>query len=101
MQLDARRAQLIGLAQEVVPEGEALDRAMEIAQHITTYPQVGLRADRKAAIGGFGMSIEDGLQLEVEVCHPPVRAPEVVAGMESFVSGLRPDPPQPRASVRF
>ena len=101
MQLDARRAQLIGLAQEVVPEGEALDRAMEIAQHITTYPQVGLRADRKAAIGGFGMSIEDGLQLEVEVCHPPVRAQEVVAGMASFVGGSRPEPPRPRDTVRL
>ncbi len=101
MQLDARRAQLIGLAQEVVPEGEALDRAMEIAQHITTYPQIGLRADRRAAIGGFGMPIEDALQLEVEVCHPPVRAPEVVAGMASFVGGSRPDPPQPRDTVSF
>ncbi len=101
MQIDAYRAQLIGLAQEVVPAGEAVDRAMEIAQHICTYPQVGLRADRKAALATFGMSLEDGLQYEVDICHPPVRAPEVVAGMDSFVKGSRPQPPQPRDSVAF
>ena len=101
MQIDAHRAQLIGLAQEVVPEGEAVDRAMEIAQHITTYPQVGLRADRKAALATYGKSLEDGLQYEVEVCHPPVRAPEVVAGMDTFVKGSRPQPPRPRDTVRL
>ena len=100
IELDAHRAQLIGFAQEVVPVGEALDRAMELARHICTYPQVGLRADRQAAIGGFGMPLMDGLQLEVEICHPPVRAPEVVAGMQSFVAGSRPEPPRPRDSVR-
>jgi enoyl-CoA hydratase len=99
MEIDAHRAQLIGLAQEVVPAGQALDRAMEIARHITTYPQVGLRADRKAALATYGKSLDDGLQYEVEICHPPVRAPEVVAGMQSFVAGSRPEPPRPRDSV--
>lgn len=101
MELDAHRAQLIGLAQEVVPEGQALDRALEIAKHICTYPQVGLRADRKAALATFGKSLEEGLQYEVEICHPPVRAPDVVAGMESFVAGRRPEPPRPRDVVRL
>jgi enoyl-CoA hydratase len=100
IEIDAHRAQLIGFAQEVVPEGQALDRAMELANHITTYPQAGLLADRKAAIGGFGLHIDDALDLEEELCHPPVRAPEVVAGMDSFVKGSRPDPPRPRDAAR-
>lgn len=101
IELDARRAQLIGLAQEVVPEGQALDRAMEIAHHIAGYPQVGLRADRDAATATYGKSLAEGLEYEVEVCHPPVRAAEVVAGMESFVSGKRPEPPRPRDKVQL
>jgi enoyl-CoA hydratase len=96
IEIDAYRARLIGLAQEVVPTGQALDRAMELARHIASYPQVGIRADRRAAIGGFGLPLADGLQLEVEICHPPVRAPEVVAGMQRFVGGSRPEPPRPR-----
>jgi Enoyl-CoA hydratase/isomerase len=87
IEIDAHRARLIGQAQEVVPAGQALDRAMELARHIASYPQVGIRADRRAAIEGFGLPLAEGLQLEVEVCHPPVRAPEVLAGMASFVSG--------------
>ena len=99
IELTAKRAQLIGLVQEVVPEGKALDRAMELAHHITTYPQVGLLADRQAAIGTYGQSLAEGLQLEVELCHPPVRAPEVVAGMKRFVGGARPEPPRPADTV--
>jgi enoyl-CoA hydratase len=100
MEIDARRAQLIGLVQEVVPEGEALDRAMELAHHIASYPQVGIRADRRAALAGFGLPLDEALDIEVEICHPPVRAPEVVAGMASFVAGSRPAPPRPRDVAR-
>ncbi|MBV9819718.1 MAG: enoyl-CoA hydratase/isomerase family protein [Solirubrobacterales bacterium] len=100
IEIDAHRAQLIGLAQEVVPEGEALDRAMELAEHICTYPQVGIRADREAALGTVGLSLQDGLQLEVEICHPPVRHPDVTAGMATFVAGARPEPPRPRDAAR-
>lgn len=96
IEIDAHRARLIGLAQEVVPAGEALPRAMELARHIASYPQVGIRADRRAAIAGFGLPLAEALQLEVEICHPPVRAPEVVAGMASFAAGSRPEPPRPR-----
>jgi len=96
VEIDAYRARLIGLAQEVVPAGQALDRAMELARHIASYPQVGIRADRRAAIAGFGLPLADGLQVEVEICQPPCRTPEVAAGMASFAAGSRPEPPRPR-----
>jgi enoyl-CoA hydratase len=60
------------------------------------YPQIGIRADREAAIRGFGLPLADALQVEVELCHPPCSAPEVVAGMARFVGGSRPEPPRPR-----
>jgi enoyl-CoA hydratase len=96
IEIDAYRARMIGLAQEVVPEGQALDRAMELARHIASYPQIGIRADRAAAIKGFGLPLADALQVEVEICHPPCHAPEVIAGMASFVAGDRREPPRPR-----
>jgi enoyl-CoA hydratase len=96
IEIDAYRARMIGLAQEVVPEGQALDRALELARHIASYPQIGIRADREAAIRGFGLPLADALQVEVELCHPPCSAPEVVAGMARFVGGSRPEPPRPR-----
>ncbi|HMC03986.1 MAG TPA: enoyl-CoA hydratase, partial [Actinomycetota bacterium] len=65
IEIDAQRARLIGLAQEVVPAGQALDRAMELARHIASYPQGGIRADRQAAVTGFGLPLAEALQVEV------------------------------------
>jgi enoyl-CoA hydratase len=95
VEIDAARALVMGLAQEVVPAGTALDRALELAHHCAGYSQVGIRADRKAAIATLGLSIQDGLDLEVELCHAPALAPEAVAGMRRFAEGSRPEPPRP------
>ena len=37
VEIDAARAQVMGLAQEVVPAGTALDRALELAHHCAGY----------------------------------------------------------------
>ena len=95
VEIDAARAQVMGLAQEVVPAGTALERALELAHHCAGYSQGGIRADRKAAIATLGLSLQDGLDLEVELCHAPALAPEAVAGMRRFAEGSRPEPPRP------
>jgi enoyl-CoA hydratase/carnithine racemase len=95
IEIDAHRALMMGLAQEVVPAGTALARAMQLAEHIAGYSQGGIRADREAAIGTFGLSIQQGLDLEVRLCHAPPLSPEAVAGMRRFVEGSRPEPPRP------
>src|SRR3970040_2315531 len=62
--INARQAQGMGLVQEVVPEGAALERALELARAISTYPQLSLRNDRRAAIDGLTLPPPEGLQLE-------------------------------------
>src|SRR5437773_4979671 len=64
VRIDARRAQQLGLVQEVVPVGQALVRALELGEHMTTYPQASLRADRQAAIRGQGLPLAEALKLE-------------------------------------
>lgn len=95
VELTAERAQTMGLAQEVVPAGTALERALELAHHSAGYSQIGIRADRQAALATLGLPLQDGLDLEVELCHAPALAPEAVAGMERFAAGDRPAPPRP------
>lgn len=95
MEIDAHNAYRMGLAQEVVPAGTALERALAIAEHICTYGQIGLRADRKAAILGYGMPLPEALELEAELCYGPAVAPEAMTGMASFAKGSRPEPPRP------
>ena len=101
MEIEADRALAMGLAQEVVPAGTALERAMAVAQHIAGYAQGGIRVDRKAALATTGLSLEAGLELEVELCHAPSVAPDAMAGMDRFAKGSRPEPPrQPERTRR-
>jgi enoyl-CoA hydratase/carnithine racemase len=49
-EFDAGRALQIGLVQEVVPAGQQIDRAMEIARRIARNAPIGLRAMKEAAL---------------------------------------------------
>jgi enoyl-CoA hydratase len=95
IRIDARRALGIGLVQEVVNEGTALDRALELADRIAGYPQASLRADRAATLAAFGVSLADGLYLEAGLCRPTLTDPEMWEGLGNFVSGNRPEAPRP------
>jgi enoyl-CoA hydratase len=62
--VEAEEARAIGLVNEIVPAGTALDRALEIAEALARFPQETMLADRRAAIEGIGLPFEDGLALE-------------------------------------
>jgi enoyl-CoA hydratase/carnithine racemase len=62
--VDAEEAHRIGLVNEVVEPGAHLDRALELAERIASFPQETMLADRRAAIEGFGLPLADGLALE-------------------------------------
>ena len=59
-------AHAMGLVNEVTPAGGHLDRALEYAEALATFPQDTMLADRHAAIHGIGMTFADGLKLEAE-----------------------------------
>lgn len=63
-EIDAREAERISLVNEVVEPGFHLHRAHEIARAIADHPQDALLADRRAAIEGYGQSLEEGLRIE-------------------------------------
>jgi enoyl-CoA hydratase len=64
--VDAHEAREIGLVTEVVPAGRHLERALEIAEALARFPQDTMLADRRAAIEGLGLPLEQGLALEAE-----------------------------------
>jgi enoyl-CoA hydratase len=97
--IDARRAHEMGFVQEVVPEGEALERAMELAQRIAEYPNFpGIRADRTATLATFGLDIDDGLLLEARVVRPELFSEEMLEGLARFAAGARDEAPRPPRS---
>ena len=64
--VEAEEALAIGLLTEVVEEGRHLDRAVEIADALAGFPQDTMLADRRAAIEGLGLPLDEGLALEAQ-----------------------------------
>jgi enoyl-CoA hydratase len=94
VRIDAARGQAIGLVQEVVPPGTALDRALELADRIAGYPQTSLLADRAATLATWGVGLEAGLSMEAGICRPTLTDPEMWEGLQNFVAGNRPEAPR-------
>jgi enoyl-CoA hydratase len=82
---DANEALDIGVVTEVVPAGRHLSRALEMAEGLAQFPQGPMLADRRAAIEGLGMSLEEGLALEAQ-SGPPLFA-DAAAGAARFAAG--------------
>ena len=60
----AEEALAMGLLTEIVPPGKHLERSLEIAEALASFPQETMLADRMAAIEGIGMPFEQGLARE-------------------------------------
>jgi len=65
--IDVREAERIGLVNEVVPVGRALDRARELAREIAALPQGAIRSDKETVVRGVGRSLEERLRIEAEM----------------------------------
>lgn len=62
----AAEAKLIGLVDRVVPDGAALEHAVELAESIAAFPWSCVLADRHSMLAGLGRPLADGLALEAE-----------------------------------
>lgn len=65
--VDAREAERIGLVNEVVPRGQALARAQELAREIAALPQGAIRSDKESVMRGLGRTLEERLRIEAEL----------------------------------
>jgi enoyl-CoA hydratase len=66
----AQEASEMGLVTEIVDDGYHVQRALEYAEGLAAFPQETMLADRRAAIEGFGLPLEEGLKLEAESALP-------------------------------
>jgi enoyl-CoA hydratase len=65
--IDVREAERIGLVNEVVPAGKALERAQALAHEIAALPQGAIRSDKESVIRGIGRTYEERLRIEAEL----------------------------------
>jgi len=92
--INARQAQRMGLVQEVVAQGRAVERALELARAISGYPQLSLRNDRRAAIDGLTLPLPEGLELERRLHEASLTDPAMVERLRRYAAGDRPPPPR-------
>lgn len=85
----AQEALAYGLANRVVPDGQALEAALELAEQISAFPQQCLRADRSSALYSCyeAQSFTQAMQFEADHGFPVVPS-ESVAGAARFSSGV-------------
>ena len=63
-EVDAEEAAAMGLVDRLVPDGTALDAAVELATGIAASPWGCVVSDRRCVYEGLGTSLEEGLALE-------------------------------------
>jgi len=83
--IGAEEALVMGMVTEVVAEGRHLDRALEIAEGLASFPQKTMLADRRAALEGFGLPLDAALAIEAQ--SGPQTFTDAVSGAARFAGG--------------
>ena len=83
--VEAAEALQMGLANRVVPRGEALAAAIALAEQLCRFPQETLRADRLNAYEQWGKSLPVALHGEWE--RSKARIPDALEGAMRFAAG--------------
>lgn len=83
--VEAAEAHAIGLANRVVPKGQAREAAEELAAELARLPQQCLRADRISALRQWGESEESAMDFEFGSLAKV--AEESLAGAKRFADG--------------
>jgi enoyl-CoA hydratase len=65
--IDAREAHRMGLIQEVLPDGQLMDRARELARIVAEVPSSGVTGDTESALRGLGRPIDEALAMEAVI----------------------------------
>ena len=83
--VDADEAYTMGLANRVVPKGEARQRAEELAAELAALPQQCMRADRMSMLNQWGMAEAEAMDFEFgSMSRVSV---ESLAGARRFAAG--------------
>ena len=85
-EVSAREAFDWGLANRLVPEGQALDEAKKLAELLIKFPQACLRSDRRSAYEQWDLAFTDALENEARRGAPALEA-EARKGAARFAAG--------------
>jgi enoyl-CoA hydratase len=85
--VDAREAQAWGLANRVVPRGQAREEAEALARTIAGFPQHAVRSDRESAYDAQGLRLEAALRREFTLGRRWRNLGDRLEGARRFAAG--------------
>lgn len=85
--VDATEAMHFGLVNRLVPEGNALAEAMEMARSLADLPQECLRNDRRSALEQWSLAESEALVGEAHAGLETLASGETAAGARQFTGG--------------
>jgi enoyl-CoA hydratase len=88
--ISAREAERIGLVNEVVPDGEALPRALEIARKISRQPKVALAAIKRGVRESAQPTRDKAVQLTLELSDRVFKTADCAEGIRAFFEKREP-----------
>jgi enoyl-CoA hydratase len=83
--VEATEALQMGLANRVVPTGQAREAALSLARQLAGFPQATMRADRESAYRQWDMPLEEALLQEWQ--RGKARIPDALEGAQRFAAG--------------
>lgn len=88
--LDAEEALTLGLVEKVVPPGQVMDAAMELAAKIKKKGPLGVAAVKKVLNRARDLSLEQGLALESDVWAALASTEDMKEGARAFLEKRKP-----------
>lgn len=86
----AARAAELGFVEELVPAGQARDRALELAEQIAKNSPIGLRNAKKAMRLGADADLHAGLEIEDACWRATAFSPDRAEGVRAFAEKRAP-----------
>jgi enoyl-CoA hydratase len=86
-EVGAEEALAMGLVNRIVPDGTALDHAVEWGRELAALPQTCLRNDRRSTLDQWGLSTADAMVVETRLGLDSLASPEAASGPARFASG--------------
>jgi enoyl-CoA hydratase/carnithine racemase len=88
--IDASEAERLGLVNEVVPDGEALPRALDVARSISRQPKEAVVAIKRGVRESLHSSREDSVRLTLELSDHLFRTEDCAEGILAFFEKRKP-----------
>jgi enoyl-CoA hydratase len=83
-EIGTEEAERMGFLTQVVPDGQALAAAVELAGQLAAFPWKGVVNDRKSVYAGLGRDIEEALAIEEELGKETIFADGFREGVARF-----------------